>query len=145
MKLPFQLPSRLTIAAVLGCVILFPLAIGGAWMAGIANRDKVQAERLAKDLDTQITAPSTGYIARLTACQTSLRGAEASVKRQNQAVDILTREAADATARANAAVSSAQAQARAAERRAQAVLQARPAEGETVCDAAFRLHQEDVQ
>lgn len=145
MKLADLFPSRLTIAAVAGCAALLPLSIWLGWTAGVANRDRVTAEAEADRLDLLITAPQTGYIARLTSCQVSLAGAQASVAAQNAAIDNLQQAADAAGARAAAAVAAAQASARAAERRADAVLTAVPREGEGRCEAAFRLHQENAQ
>lgn len=135
-------PSRLTVAAVIGCLVLIPLSIALAWSAGVAQHDRRQAQVEAAALKAEIIAPATGYIARLTTCQSALSGTEASLKVQNAAVDQLRQAAAADAARADRLVKTAQAQAAAAERRIQAVLQAQPREGESRCEAAFRLHQE---
>lgn len=138
-------PSRLTVAAVAGCAVLIPLCGWLGWTAGVAKHDRDRAEETTAELDQLIKHPVTGYIARLTTCQTSLTGAEASVRTQNAAVDRLRAEALAGEARAAAAVRAAQAEARAANGRAMALLQAQPNPGESRCDAAFRLHRENLQ
>ena len=139
------MPSRLTVAAVLGCVIFAGLAIWLGWTAGVAEHDRRQAQGLADAYHAQITAPTTGFIARLETCKASLSGAEGSLRVQNAAVEKLRQAAAADAARADSLVRAAQLQANAAERRAQAVLQSQPRDGEGRCEAAFRLHQETVE
>ncbi|MEC7797455.1 MAG: hypothetical protein VX755_09050 [Pseudomonadota bacterium] len=141
-RLNALLPSRLTIAAVVGCLVFIPLSMALAWSAGVAEHDRRRVQTEADALKAQITAPATGYIARLATCETSLSGTQASIQLQNAAVETLRSAAADAAARADRLVQVAQAQASAAERRARTVLQSQPREGESRCEAAFRLHQE---
>ncbi|WEK38665.1 MAG: hypothetical protein P0Y50_08875 [Candidatus Brevundimonas colombiensis] len=135
-------PSRLTLAAVVGCLIFIPLAIWLGWTGGVAEHDRRQAQAAADAYHAQIADPTTGYAARLGRCAASLSGAEAAVNRQSEAVRDLQKTAAEDAARAERLVQAAQAQAIAADRRARAVLQAQPRDGESRCDAAFRLHQE---
>lgn len=144
MTLSSLFPSRLTVAAVLGCAILLPLAVTASWNWGVAHRDAARIERDRKGLDLALNDPVTGYVARLSTCQVSLRGAEASIGRQNAAIESLRLAGEQATARAAASVQAAQDRARSAERAAQSILQERPREGEGQCDAAFRLHQENA-
>lgn len=138
-------PSRLTVAAVVGCAVLIPLVAVTGRSAIVANAALDRAEARVVELDRQIQEPVTGYIARLATCRSSLGSMEAGVKTQNAAIEGLRQRALESEARAEAAVRGAQAQARATERRAQAVLQARPRDGEGQCDAAYRLHQENLQ
>lgn len=145
MKLADLFPSRLAIAAVAGCAVLIPLCGWLGWTAGVAKHDRDQAERTAADLDQLINHPTRGYVARLSTCRASLAGAEASVRTQNAAVAQLRAEAVASEARAAAAVRAAQAEARAANSRALTILQAQPNPGESRCDAAFRLHRENLQ
>ena len=138
-------PSRLTVAAVVGCLVFIPLAIWGGWSAGVAEHDRRQAQAAADAYHAEITAPTTGYIARLSQCRTDLAGATASLGRQTAAVAALRQAAAEDAVRADRLVQAAQNQARAADRRVQTVLQAQPRDGEGRCEAAFRLHQEALQ
>lgn len=138
-------PSRLTLAAVMGSIVLVPLATWTSWKAGVADHDRRAAQAVSADYHRQITAPATGYIARLATCNASLSGAEGSLRVQNAAVEKLRQAAASDAARADRLVKAAQAQATAAERRAQTVLQFQPRDGEGRCDAAFRLHQETIE
>lgn len=138
-------PSRLTVAAVLGCIVLIPLAIWTSWKAGVADHDRRGAQALAADYHRQITAPTTGFIARLESCKASLAGTEGSLRVQNAAVETLRQTAAADAARAERLVKAAQAQTVAAERRVQTMLQFQPRDGEGRCDAAFRLHQETIE
>lgn len=144
-RLSDLLPSRLTIAAVLGCIVFIPLAIWASWTAGVAEHGRKEAQKTADAYHLAITAPTTGYIARLATCKASLSGAEGSLRTQNAAVETLRQAAAADAARAERLVRSAQLQASAADRRAQAVLQSQPRDGEGRCEAAFRLHQETVE
>lgn len=144
-RLSDPLPSRLTIAAVLGCIVFIPLAIWASWTAGVAEHGRKAAQKTADAYHLAITAPTTGYIARLATCKASLSGAEGSLRTQNAAVETLRQAAAADAARAKRLVRAAQLQASAADRRAQAVLQSQPRDGEGRCEAAFRLHQETVE
>lgn len=144
-RLSDLLPSRLTIAAVLGCIVFIPLAIWASWTAGVAEHGRKAAQKTADAYHLAITAPTTGYIARLATCKASLSGAEGSLRTQNAAVETLRQAAAAGAARAERLVGAAQLQASAADRRAQAVLQSQPRDGEGRCEAAFRLHQETVE
>lgn len=138
-------PSRLTVAAVLGCVVFIPLAVTTSYQWGVTHRDMVREEQRANGLWSDINAPNVGYKDRLTRCGANLAGAQASLARQNQAVDDL-KAASDAAAdRAQAAVDAAQARARAAQQQAQALLLETPRPGETRCDAADRLILEQVR
>lgn len=139
------LPSRLTIAAVLGCIVFAALSIWLGWTAGVAEHDRRQAQAQADSLDGQINDPTTGYVARLTQCRSGIADATASLDRQSRAIETLRAAGQAAAERAARQVQAAQAQAGAAERRAQAVLQAQLREGEAPCEAAFRLHQETIE
>lgn len=144
-RLSELMPSRLTVAAVLGCIVFIPLAIWASWSASVANRERQAAQATADAYHLAITAPTTGYIAKLATCKASLSGAEGSLRVQNAAVEKLRQAAAADAARADSLVRAAQLQASAAERRAQSVLQSQPRDGEGRCEAAFRLHQETVE
>lgn len=144
-RLSELMPSRLTVAAVLGCIVFIPVAIWASWTAGVAEHGRKAAQTTADAYHQAITAPKTGYIARLATCEASLSGAEGSLRVQNAAVETLRQAAAADAARANRLVRAAERQATVAERRAQAVLQAQPRDGEGRCEAAFRLHQETVE
>lgn len=144
-RLSELMPSRLTVAAVIGCIVFIPLAIWASWTAGVAEHGRRAAQKNADAYHLAITAPTTGYIARLATCKASLLGAEGSLQVQNAAVEKLRQAAAADAARADSLVRAAQLRASAAERRAQAVLQSQPRDGEGRCEAAFRLHQETVE
>lgn len=139
------LPSRLTIVALAGCAILLPTAVGLGWTAGVAKRNQAAAERKAAGYHQEIYEPNAGYRDRLTTCSTSLAGAQASVETQNKAIQALRDSGAAATRQAQDRLAAEQARTRAAQSSYQALLQSRPHEGETACDAAFRLHQENSQ
>jgi len=137
------LTSRIGLGLLAGVLLI--AAVTASWTAGVANRDRVQAQAQAAKLDNDINNPDTGYVARLTQCRSSLAGAEISINTQNEAIDRLKRESEETTARAQASVRVAQDRARAAERKTQTILQERPRAGETVCEAAWRLHSENLQ
>ena len=136
------LTSRIGLGLFAGVFLIAAVALG--WSAGVANRDAKRLTRENATLDSTLNDPTTGYVARLTQCRSSLAGAELSINTQNEAIDRLRRESEETTARAQASVRAAQDRARAAERKTQSILQARPRAGEGVCEAAFRLHQENT-
>ncbi|KIC52628.1 hypothetical protein RM53_16735, partial [Brevundimonas nasdae] len=80
-------PSRLTVAAVLGCVVFIPLAVTASYQWGVTHRDMVREEQRANGLWSDINAPNVGYKDRLTMCGANLAGAQSALARQNQAVD----------------------------------------------------------
>ena len=138
-------PSRLTVAAVLGCVVFIPLAVTASYQWGVTHRDMVREEQRANGLWSDINAPNVGYKDRLTMCGANLAGAHSALARQNQAVDDLKAASDAAAVRAQAAVDAAQARARAAQQQAQALLLETPRPGETRCEAADRLILEQVR
>ena len=135
--------SRLGLSITASVFLLACVWTGWNW--GVASRDAAAKTTLAKGYWSEIYTEKTGYRDRLTTCQASLAGAEASIEIQNRAVDALRRAGDQATAAANASIRLAQERAQAAERQSLTILQERPREGESQCDAAFRLHQENVQ
>ena len=137
------LTSRIGLGLIAGVFLISAITLG--WSAGVANRDKAQAERQVAKLDDQINNPVTGYIPRLTQCQSNLAGAEISINTQNEAIRRLQVESEQATARSQASIRAAQDRARAAERKTQSILQQHPRDGEPVCEAAWRLHSENLQ
>lgn len=138
-------PSRLTVAAVIGCAILIPAAVVASWGWGVAHRDAVREGGRADELYGQIHDKGTGYADRLTTCGVNLASVGAVVERQSKAVDQLKADADAATARAQASVREAQTRARTAERQVQALMAEQPREGEGRCEAAYRLIQETVR
>ncbi|WP_426024665.1 hypothetical protein [Brevundimonas sp. PWP3-1b1] len=145
MKIRDLFPSRLTVAACIGCAVFIPLAVAASYQWGVTHRDMVREEQRANGLWSDINAPNIGYKDRLTMCGANLAGAQSALARQNQAVDDL-KAASDAAAdRAQAAVDAAQARARAAQQRAQQLLLETPRSGETRCEAADRLILEQVR
>jgi len=137
------LTSRVGLGLLAGVFLLTCVWAGWGW--GVASRDNVRIEGERARLDRTLNDPTDGYVVRLSTCHASLAGAEASIQTQNAAIDDLRRSSEAATARAAASVRAAQERAQAAERRSQAILQERPRAGEGVCEAAFRLHQENTQ
>lgn len=138
-------PSRLTVAAVVGCAVLIPAAVVASWGWGVSHRDAVREAGRADELYGQIHDKGTGLADRLTTCGVSLTGVRTELTRQNQAVDQLKADGDAATARAQTAVKAAQDRARSAERQVQALLAEQPREGEGRCEAALRLIQENVR
>ena len=133
------LTSRLGLGALAGVFFLGCITLG--WNYGVAHRSDVASRKLAASFEAKYTAADRD----LSVCTASLAGAEASIQTQNEAIDGLRRASDEATARANASIAAAQDRARAAERRSQSILQERPREGEAVCDAAWRLHRENME
>lgn len=145
MRLGDLLPSRFAMAAGIACAIFIPLAVFTSYGWGLSHRDLVREELRADGLHAEIYDPATGYRDRLTTCANSLSGATSALTQQNGEVDRLKREGDAATARAQAAIRTAQEQARVAERQVQSLLSQQPHEGESRCDAAYRLIQEYVR
>ncbi|MCG2665043.1 hypothetical protein [Brevundimonas sp.] len=145
MKLGDLFPSRLTMAAGIGCAIFIPLAVTASYQWGQTHRDKVREEQRADGLDDDINAPGVGYKDRLTLCVSNLAGAQKAMETQNKAVDELRAAGDAAKGRAQAAVDAAQARAAAAQQRAQSLLSEQPRPGETRCEAADRLILEQVR
>lgn len=139
------LPSRFAMAAAIACVIFIPLAVFASYGWGLSHRDLVREEGRANGLHAEIYDPATGYRDRLTTCAHNLSGATTALTHQNGEVDRLMREGDAASARAQAAIRVAQDQARAAERQVQSLLTQQPRDGESRCDAAYRLIQEYVR
>lgn len=135
------LPSRLTIAAIAGCAILVPLSIGLSWNLGLQHRDKVAAQKARDGFQTELVSTRD----QLTTCKGSRLGLQAGLDEQNAALARLRKEAAAAQARAAQAVAAAQARAAAASADAERWRSFQPQEGESRCDAAFRLHQESLR
>ena len=145
MRIGDLFPSRLTVAAVVGCAVLIPLAVTASYQWGVTHRDLVKEEQRGDALYAEINTEGTGYKDRLTMCGANLAGVQAALARQNQAVDDLKAASDAAAVRAQAAVDAAQARARAAQQQAQTLLLETPRPGETRCDAADRLILEEIQ
>ena len=105
--------------------------------------------RAGKDLQRVLGVNADGVIgvgiARIATCRSELAGARISINNQNEAIDQVVRSAAEAKARSEARIKAAEAETRAAQRRAQTIRNFQPQDGETQCEAAFRLHQETAQ
>lgn len=125
--------------AVIAAAFAIPFAVTASFKAGQEARARRAAEGQVAVLDKAINEPVVGLRDRLSACTVDLGKANASVNRQNAAVDAMRVEAAAREAAAREAVSAAQNRARTAERRVQALLQSSPREGETPCVAAERV------
>lgn len=133
------LPSRLTIAALAGCAILLPLAIGTAWSLGVANRDKATIERAHKKLDAEVNAPGVGLRFQYAACTAERGNLQAASDAQNAAVSAMKAESDRRAAEAAKAVTEARQKQRTAEARARALLSQTPRPGESLCAAADRI------
>lgn len=145
MRIGDLFPSRLTMAAGIGCAIFIPLAVFSSYRWGVTHHDLVQEQDRADELYAQINAPNIGYKDRLTMARANLAGAQSALARQSQAIDDM-KAATDAAAdRAQAAVDAAQARATAAQQLAQQLLFETPRPGETRCEAADRLILEQVR
>lgn len=145
MKIGDLFPSRLTMAAGIGCAVFIPLAIFSSYRWGVTHHDLVQEQGRSAELHAQINAPGIGYKDRLTMAHANLAGAQAALATQNKAVDALKAASDAAAVRAQAAVDAAQARATQAQQRAQQLLLETPRPGETRCDAADRLILEQVR
>lgn len=139
------LPSRLTIAALAGCAILLPLAIGTSWSLGVANAGKVTAERAHKKLDDEVNTPVTGLRFQYAQCTAERGNLKAAAEAQNAAVSAMKAEADRRARQAAQAVSAARQKQRTAEARARALLTQSPRPGESLCEAADRIIMESVR
>lgn len=135
--------NRLFLAS--AAILFFGWCIALGWQNGVSRRATVAAEAQTEKLNLAITEPRNGYIARIASCQSELAGARISINSQNAAIDQVIRSAAEAKARSEARIKAAEAQTRAAQRRAETIRTFQPQDGETQCEAAFRLHRESIQ
>lgn len=135
--------SRLSLGIICGVLILASVTASYQW--GVTHRDLVKEEQRGDGLYAEINTEGTGYKDRLTMCGANLAGAQASLARQNQAVDDLKAASDAAAVRAQAAVDAAQARTRAAQQQTQILLLETPRPGETRCEAADRLILEQVR
>lgn len=134
-------PSKWAIAAGLGCAILIPSTIGLSYKYGIERHDRKQVEsKLETETDKKDTAER-----KLASCGTQLSGATASVKLQNDRISELLAAQTRLRQAAEARLRSEQAQTRRAEAQRQTLLRQQMLEGESACDAAWRIHRENVQ
>jgi len=138
-------PSRLTVAAVAGCAVLLPAAVFASWQWGLANAEKVSAERAHKRLDDEVNAPVTGLRFQYAQCLSDRGNLQAATEAQSAAVDAMKAEADRRADQAAQAVSAARQRQRAAEARARALMAQAPRPGETLCEAADRIILEAVQ
>ena len=145
MNLPFPLPSRWTLITTGLCAVAIPLSIWLSFDLGRAKFERDQAAKARDGLHSEIYTPTTGYRDRLTTCTNSRLALQGELDTQNEAVKNLKSQGDAAAARAAAAIAAARAEARAANAAAEKWRQFQPAEGETICEAAFRLHQESTR
>mgnify|MGYP003346563786 CR=1 FL=1 len=94
MRIGDLFPSRLTMAAGIGCAVFIPLAIFSSYRWGVTHHDLVQEQGRSAELHAQINAPGIGYKDRLTMAHANLAGAQAALATQNKAVDALKAAAA---------------------------------------------------
>lgn len=131
--------NRITLAVL--AVALLATSINLGWQNGVSRRAAVAATKQAAELDGKLTTTE----AELTTCETNLFNARTTIDRQNKAIDNVIRSADEAEARARVRIREAQAQALIAQRQVEAVRNFEPNEGESQCDAAFRLHRESIR
>lgn len=139
MTLKDLFPSRLTIAAVVGCAVLLPVAVWTSWNLGLANAGKVVAENAHKKLDAEVNAPGTGLRFQYAACTAERGNLQAASEAQNAAVSAMKAESDRRAAEAAKAVTEARQKQRTAEARARALLSQTPRPGESLCEAADRI------
>lgn len=128
--------NRLFLAS--AAILFFGWCIALGWQNGVSRRATVAAQAQVEKLDWQLVEKQEA----LTVCETNLFNARTSIRNQNEAIDQVIRSAAEAKARSEARIKAAEAQTRAAQRRAETIRTFQPQDGETQCEAAFRLHQE---
>lgn len=141
MNLRSLFPSKWAIAAGLGCAILIPSTIGLSYGYGVTHRDKVRIEKeLVEEKVKYETADRS-----LVGCTAQLKGLTASVTLQNERIAALVDEAARVRREAEARLQVEKARTRRAEAERQTLLREQMQLGETPCDAAWRLHRENLQ
>ncbi|WP_297803374.1 hypothetical protein [uncultured Brevundimonas sp.] len=127
-------PSRLTIIATVICLVAVPLAVFSSYGWGLSHRDFVRVDGELKEERAQHAA-----------CQLDRAHAQTALRNQSAQIEALAAAGEVAKAEAEARVKEAQTRARAAEREVHRILAEQKREGETACDAAFRLIMETVQ
>lgn len=132
-----MIPSRLTLILGGTSAILLALVVTLFLKLNVVSHDLKQAQADQKEL----------LVVRkdLTICQGNTRRMAASVQYQNEQVEKLRAAGDTAQAQADARVAAEQSRTRVSEAQRQVLLNFRPRTNETVCEAAFRLHKENVQ
>lgn len=140
MKVQDLFPSRLTIFAVLGCVVFIPLAIFMSYSYGVTQRDltKVSAEKVVVSQQLQKKTEELAVCAAQRDLNSRvLKDVERSMEKLRQESDTYRRNA-------EARLRTERARTQAAERGRQALLRQQPQANETICEAAWRIHRENL-
>jgi hypothetical protein len=114
------------------------VAVALAVTLGMARLELAHARRQAQAAEAAVTAPVTGWAARLATCQGNGRSLQAALDGQNAAVAALKRDSAARVAASTKAASAARKTAQAAQAHAAAILAARPTSADA-CAAADAL------
>jgi hypothetical protein len=134
------LPSKWAIAAVIGCIVLLPTSVYTAHKWGVEAQGRVRAEGSLK----AEKATNQGLMGKLASCQAQLGNAQGSLEFQNQRIQQLVEQGENARRQAEARLATERAKTRAAEAARRTLLQEQMRDGETPCDAAWRLHKENI-